>query len=90
MLWVLMGSIAIVLLVACANVANLLLVRVESERQELAIRYALGAGRGHIAAAISIESLILGLASSIVGLALAFWALRILVAMAPDGPATPA
>ncbi|MFZ1142459.1 MAG: ABC transporter permease [Candidatus Sulfotelmatobacter sp.] len=84
-LWVLMGSIAIVLLVACANVANLLLVRVESRRQELAIRCALGAGRGHIAGGILIESLILGLASSIVGLALAFGALRILVAMAPTG-----
>jgi predicted permease len=84
-LWVLMGSISIVLLVACANVANLLLVRVESRRQELAIRYALGAGRGHIAGSILIESLILGLAASIVGLALAFGALRILVAMAPTG-----
>jgi putative ABC transport system permease protein len=84
-LWVLMGSIAIVLLVACANVANLLLVRVESQRQELAIRYALGAGQGHIAGGILIESLILGLASSIVGLAFAFGALRILVALAPTG-----
>jgi predicted permease len=84
-LWVLMGSISIVLLVACANVANLLLVRVESRRQELAIRCALGAGQGHIAGGILIESLILGLAASIVGLALAFGALRILVAMAPTG-----
>ena len=84
-LWVLMGSIAIVLLVACANVANLLLVRVEGRRQELAIRYALGAAQGHISAAILIESLILGLAGSIVGLGLAFAALRILVAMAPTG-----
>ena len=84
-LWVLMGAIVIVLLVACANVANLLLVRVEGRRQELAIRYALGAGQGHISAAILIESLILGLAGSILGLALAFGALRILVAMAPTG-----
>jgi predicted permease len=84
-LWVLMGSIAIVLLVACANVANLLLVRIEGRRQELAIRYALGAGRGHITAAILVESLILGLAGSMLGLALAFGALRILVAMAPTG-----
>jgi putative ABC transport system permease protein len=84
-LWVLMGSIAIVLLVACANVANLLLVRVEGRRQELAIRYALGAGQGHISAAILAESLLLGLAGSILGLALAFGALRILVAMAPTG-----
>jgi predicted permease len=85
MLWVLMGSIVIVLLVACANVANLLLVRVVARRQELAIRYALGAGRGHIAADILLESLLLGLAGSILGLALAFAALRILVAVAPTG-----
>jgi predicted permease len=84
-LWVLMGSIVVVLVVACANVANLLLVRVEGRRQELAIRYALGAGRGHIAAGILIESLILGLAASIIGLALAFVALRVLVALAPTG-----
>lgn len=84
-LWVLMGSVAIVLLVACANVANLLLVRVEGRRQELAIRYALGAGQGHITAAILTESLFLGLAGSTLGLALASGALRILVAMAPTG-----
>ncbi len=84
-LWVLMGSIAIVLLIACANVANLLLVRVEGRRQELAVRYALGAGAGDIAGSILIEGLILGLAGSILGLALAFGALRILVAMAPTG-----
>ncbi len=84
-LWVLMGSIAIVLLIACANVANLLLVRVEGRRRELAVRYALGAGPGDIAGSILIESLFLGLAGSILGLALAFGALRILVAMAPTG-----
>jgi predicted permease len=84
-LWVLMGSIVVVLVVACANVANLLLVRVEGRRQELAIRYALGARRGQVAAGIFIESLILGIAASIVGLALACVALRVLVALAPTG-----
>jgi predicted permease len=84
-LWVLMGSIGIVLLVACANVANLLLVRVEGRRQELAIRTALGAGRRRIAAGLLFESLILGLAGSAIGLALAFAALRVLIAMAPMG-----
>ena len=84
-LWVLMGSIVIVLLVACANVANLLLVRVEGRRQELAIRSALGAGRANITVGLLFESLILGLAGSLIGLALAFGALRILVALAPTG-----
>ena len=60
-LWVLMGSIAIVLLVACANVANLLLVRVEGRRQELAVRAALGAGRGRITAGLLFEASPLGL-----------------------------
>jgi predicted permease len=84
-LWVLMGSIVLVLLVACANVANLLLVRVEGRRQELAIRSALGAGWGRIAADIFVESIILGVCGSLIGLALAYGALRLLVSMAPTG-----
>jgi predicted permease len=84
-LWVLMGAIAIVLLVACANVANLLLVRVEGRRQELAIRSALGADRRNITAGLLLESLVLGCTGSALGLALAFAALRILVAAAPTG-----
>ena len=84
-LWVLMGSIVLVLLVACANVANLLLVRVEGRRQELAIRSALGAGWGRIASELLFESLGLGLAGSVIGLALAYGALRVLVAIAPTG-----
>jgi putative ABC transport system permease protein len=84
-LWVLMGSIAMVLLIACANVANLLLVRVEGRRQELAIRAALGAGGGRIAAELLFESVILGVLGSLLGLALAYGALRVLVAMAPTG-----
>ena len=84
-LWVLMGSIVLVLLVACANVANLLLVRVEGRRQELAVRSALGAGWGRIAADLFFESIVLGVAGSLIGLALAYGALRLLVAMAPTG-----
>ena len=82
-LWVLMGSIVLVLMVACANVANLLLVRVEGRRQELAIRSALGAGWGRIAAELLFESVVLGIVGSLIGLALAYGALRLLVAMAP-------
>jgi len=84
-LWVLMGSIILVLLVACANVANLLLVRVEGRRQELAIRSALGADRKSISAGLLFESLILGCTGAIIGLGLAFGALRVLVAAAPTG-----
>jgi predicted permease len=85
MLWVLMGCIAIVLLVACANVANLLLVRVEGRRQELAIRSALGAPWGRTAGELLFESLVLGVCGSAIGLGLAYAALRALVAAAPTG-----
>src|SRR3984957_17675168 len=84
-LWVLMGSIVLVLLVACANVANLVLVRVEGRRQELAIRSALGAGWERIAGELMFESLTLGVVGSLIGLALAYGALRVLVAIAPPG-----
>lgn len=84
-LWVLMGSILVVLLVACANVANLLLVRVEGRRQELAIRSALGAGRTNITLGLLFESAVLGVTGGLIGLALAFAALRMLVAAAPTG-----
>jgi putative ABC transport system permease protein len=84
-LWVLMGSLAMVLLIACANVANLLLVRVEGRRQELAIRAALGAGWRRIAGDLMVESFTLGVIGSLMGLALAYGALRVLVALAPTG-----
>jgi len=84
-LWVLMGSICLVLLIACANVANLLLVRTEGRQQELAIRAAMGATRGRIAAELLFESFTLSLAGSALGLGLAYGALRVLIAMAPAG-----
>ena len=84
-LWVLMGGIGLVLLIACANVANLLLVRAEGRQQELAVRAALGATQGRIAAELLFESLILALLGSVLGLVLAYTALRVLIAMAPSG-----
>jgi len=79
-LWVLLGGIGIVLLIACANVANLLLVRSEGRGQEFAIRAALGSGWGNIARALVVESLTLSLAGSVIGIGLAYGALRILLA----------
>jgi predicted permease len=84
-LWVILGSLGMVLLIACANVANLLLVRVEGRRQELAIRAALGAGWGRIASDLLFESLLLGAAGSLLGLGLADAGLHALVASAPTG-----
>ncbi len=83
-LWVVMGSIGLVMLIVCANVANLVLVRVEGRRQELALRAALGAGRGRIAGELFLESAILGFIGSIIGLALAYAGMRILLSVAPE------
>jgi predicted permease len=85
LLWILMGSIGMVLLIACANVANLLLVRTEGRQQELAIRAALGASWRRLGGELLFESLVLGLLGSVLGLGLAYGALRLLVTMAPAG-----
>ncbi|MGA8108373.1 MAG: ABC transporter permease [Acidobacteriaceae bacterium] len=84
-LWLLLGSIGVVLLIACANVANLLLVRAEGRHQELAICAALGANRWRIAREFLLESAVLGVSGSLLGLGLAWGALRLLVAVAPTG-----
>ncbi len=82
-LWVLMGTIGIVLLIACANVANLLLVRADGRQHELAIRAALGAGWGQIAREMLAESLMLGALGGVLGLGIAYGAMRVLIALAP-------
>jgi predicted permease len=84
-LWILLGTVGIVLLIACANVANLFLVRAEGRQQELAIHAALGAGSRRIAWELLSESLVLGIIGGVVGLLLAYAGVRGLVAMAPEG-----
>jgi predicted permease len=84
-LWILLGTVGIVLLVACANVANLLLVRGEGRQQQLAVRTALGAGRGRLGRELLLESLVLGIAGGAAGLGLAAGALRLLRALEPQG-----
>lgn len=84
LLWVLMGSIGVVLLIACANVANLLLVRAEGRHQELSICAALGASPWRIARQFLLESAVLGVTGGVLGLLLAWGALRLLVALGPS------
>lgn len=83
LLWVLMGGVAVVLLIACANVANLFLVRAEGKGREMAVRAAMGAGHGRITWEYLKESLLLGALGGLAGLGLAYGGLRALIAMAP-------
>jgi putative ABC transport system permease protein len=83
MLWVLMGTIGLVLVIACANVANLVLVRGQDRHHQLAIQAALGASRGRLARQLLVESLVLGLLGGALGLALASAGLRLLSTIGP-------
>jgi predicted permease len=82
-LWLVMGTIGVVMLIACTNVANLLLVRADARQQELAVRAALGAGRGRIAWELLLESLSLGLLGGVLGIGIAYEGLRLLAAIGP-------
>lgn len=80
-LWIILGTVAFVLLIACANVANLFLVRAESRQKEMAVRAAMGAGRRTVAASFLSESLLLGLGGGILGVLFALWGVRTLLSL---------
>jgi predicted permease len=81
LLWVVMGTIGVVMMIACANVTNLLLVKVEARQRELAIRAALGSGWARIVRGLLVESVMLGLAGGVLGVGLAYAGVRFLVAI---------
>ena len=84
-LWLLMGAVGLILLIACSNVANLVLARSATRSREIAIRTAIGAGRMRLLRQVLTENLLVAAIGGALGLSLGYWALRALILVAPKG-----
>ena len=82
--WLVMGAVSLVLLIACANVANMMFARAVERKREMAIQAALGASRLRLIQQVMVEGFVLSIVASVIGILIAYWGIDILLTLRPD------